>query len=217
MYNPLSTTIGSGSGIVGLILAGGKSRRMGSQGPKCLTDLDGKTLLRRVIDRANSQCSALVINANESRDLMEGYGLPIISDTVDGFAGPLAGVLAGMEWARKNREDCTHLVSFPCDSPFFPRNLVDELKSTLNSSKKALACAACKGQSHPVFGIWSLKLEDQLREALTTRGVRKVDEWTGEIGIVEKAFRAPGGIDPFFNINTPEDLAVAERMVKKLK
>jgi molybdopterin-guanine dinucleotide biosynthesis protein A len=199
--------------VAGVILAGGQARRMGG-GDKSLRLLGGEPLLGHAVARARSQVAALAINANGDPTRFDGFGLPVIADPIDGFAGPLAGVLAGMEWARARYPDAELVASFPTDAPFFPLDLVARLRAALDGGAD-IACASSKGQSHPVFGLWPLRLAADLRRALVTDGVRKVDAWTGGYRLVEVPF-AVGAVDPFFNANHPEDLAEAERHLMTL-
>ncbi len=197
--------------VVGLILAGGLSRRMGG-GDKALRMLAGETLLARVISRVKPQVRAMVLNANGNPSRFSAYDLPVVADAVPGFAGPLAGVLTGLEWAREHVPRVEWVVSFATDAPFFPRDLVSRLLEAVESDKADLACAASNGRRHPVFGLWPVSLGPQLRGALVAEGIRKVEDWTGRyrVAVVEYPQRP---FDPFFNANTPEDLAVAERIL----
>jgi molybdenum cofactor guanylyltransferase len=196
--------------IVGVLLAGGLSRRMGG-GDKSLRLLDGRTILARIIERAAPQVDRLVLNANGDPARFGAVGLPIVADGVEGFPGPLAGVLAGMEWAARELPEARWLASFATDAPFLPLDLVDRLVAAAGKAGVRLACAASAGQAHPVFGLWPIDLRGDLRRAIRDEGLRKVDLWTGRYGLVEVDFPA-APVDPFFNTNRPEDLAEAERL-----
>jgi len=198
----------SGVPVVGVLLAGGQSRRMGG-GDKCLRPLGGRPLLERVIERAAPQVARLVINANGDAGRFARFGLPVAADTVDGYAGPLAGVLTGMEWTVDNAPECAWIATFACDAPFFSENLVARLARAVANGAGDLACAASGGRRHPVFGLWPVALRAELRAALTQEGIRKVDDWTARYNLKEVEFDA-GTIDPFFNVNRPEDLVTAE-------
>lgn len=199
------------AGIAGVLLAGGLSRRMGG-GDKCLRPLGGQTILARIVARAQPQVAALMLNANGDPARFAPYGLPVRADLVEGYAGPLAGVLTGMAWAREALPGCRWLASFACDAPFLPLDLVACLVAALESNGADLACARSAGQSHPVFGLWPVPLHDALQRAMTEEGLRKVDLFTARYKLVEVEFPcAP--IDPFFNTNRPEDLEAAERML----
>ena len=195
--------------IAGVLLAGGLSRRMGG-GDKSLRMLGGATILARVIARARPQVTALVLNANGDPARFGEFGLPVVSDSIPDFAGPLAGVLAGLDWVAANVAGATHLASFATDTPFLPVDLVARLTAAVTDGKYDLACAASNGRTHPVFGLWPLALRDDLRAALHT-GVRKVDQWTARHRLVAVEFPAQP-YDPFFNTNTLEDLNEGERV-----
>ncbi len=192
--------------IVGVILAGGLSRRMGG-GDKSLRLLGDRTLLEHVIDRMRPQVADLVINANGDPARFARFGLPVVADPVPDYAGPLAGVLAGLDWAVDNHADCRFVVSVATDAPFLPRDLVARLLHGLEAANAELACAASGGQAHPVIGLWPVRLRDDLRHALTAEGIRKVDVWTGRHRLATVPFPEEGpGIDPFFNANRLDDL-----------
>jgi molybdopterin-guanine dinucleotide biosynthesis protein A len=203
------------SPIVGVLLAGGRSRRMGG-GDKSLLSLHGAPLLQHVIDRLRPQANVLVLNANGDPARFGQFGLPVASDEIPGFAGPLAGLLAGMNWARKNRPQAHYLVTAPCDTPFFPLNLVAALSEAIINSGQKIAIAAHKGRAHPAFGLWSTELSHPL-EAAIVAGRRKLLDWVDEHNGVSVEF-APlilddAENDPFFNINTPDDLLTAEQIL----
>jgi molybdenum cofactor guanylyltransferase len=198
-----------GHPVVGVLLAGGQARRMGG-GDKSLRPLGGRTILDHVIERARPQVAALLLNANGDPARFARFGLPIAADVVEGFAGPLAGVLTGMEWARANRPDCAWMVTIATDTPFFPRDLVARMYPAAESAD--LACASSNGRTHPVFGLWPVRLADDLRRAMVEEEIRKVDVWTARYRLVEVDFSA-APFDPFFNANRPEDLAEAERLL----
>ena len=202
--------------IVGLLLAGGQSRRMGG-GDKALRLLAGQTLLDRVIDRMRPQVAALVLNANGDPARFARFGLPVVADSIADFAGPLAGVLAGLDWTAANRPDCTLVVSIATDAPFLPADLVARLIEGMNAQGAALACAASGGQPHPVIGLWPVRLRDELRHALIAEGIRKVDVWTARYPLATVAFPDEiGGVDPFFNANRPEDLDRAAALLAEM-
>jgi molybdopterin-guanine dinucleotide biosynthesis protein A len=194
--------------ICGLLLAGGQSRRMGG-GDKCLMELGGQTLLRRLIATAAPQVGPLVLNTNSDPALFRDYGLPIAPDVVDGYAGPLAGVLTGLEWAAANAPHCDWVASFASDAPFAPTDLVSRMRTAIEREDSDMACASSAGRDHPVFALWPVRLAAELRAAVVTEGVRKVDTWTARYTLARAEFGTAGG-DPFFNINRPEDLAAAE-------
>jgi len=195
--------------VAGVLLAGGLSRRMGG-GDKCLRPLAGKPILAHVIERVAPQVQALVLNANGDRSRFREFGLPVVPDAIDGFAGPLAGVLTGMDWVRANRPDISWLVSIPTDAPFLPHDLVVRLRDAVGRDNGDMACARSGGRAHPVAGLWPVRLAEDLRSAMTKEEIRKVDIWTGRYRLIEVEF-ATDPVDPFFNANRPADLDMAER------
>jgi molybdopterin-guanine dinucleotide biosynthesis protein A len=201
--------------VVGVLLAGGLARRMGG-GDKALRLLGGKTLLQRVIERLRPQVRHLVINANGDTARFAGYGLAVVPDSIEGFAGPLAGVLAGLDWAAGHAPDCPFAVTAPTDAPFLPTDLVRRLILARTEEGADLACAASGGRTHPVVGLWPVCLREDLRRAMVFDTVRKVDAWTGRHRLAVAEFGS-GPIDPFFNANRPEDLDHAEGMLVLLR
>jgi molybdopterin-guanine dinucleotide biosynthesis protein A len=199
------------SNVAGVILAGGLSRRMGG-GDKCLRPLGGRPLLAHIVERARPQVAALVLNANGDPARFAGFSLPVAADVIEGFAGPLAGVLTGLEWAAQNAPQCRWVASFASDAPFVPRDLVARLLAAADAEKADLACAMSDGQAHPVFGLWRVDLAGDLRRAVADEGIHKVDRWTARYRLAQVEFPATP-FDPFFNANRPEDLAEAERLL----
>ena len=197
--------------ILGLLLAGGKSRRMGG-GDKCLRELAGRPILGHIIDRIRPQVSGLLLNANGDPERFAEFGLPVVADGVPDFAGPLVGVLAGLEWAATHAPDAPWVLSVPTDAPFLPHDLARRLFHACDGHRADMACAASDGRSHPVVGLWPVRLARNLRRALVDDGIRKVDEWTAQYRLATVEFPADP-IDPFFNTNRPEDLAEAERLL----
>jgi molybdopterin-guanine dinucleotide biosynthesis protein A len=197
--------------VAGLLLAGGQSRRMGG-GDKALRLLAGRSLLAHVVDRLRPQVATLVLNANGDPARFAGFGLPVLADGVPDFAGPLAGILAGLDWAARHRPDLSHIASVATDAPFLPRDLVARLAAGLEAANADLACAASGGRAHPVFGLWPVRLREDLRAALCGEGVRKVDRWTSRYRVATVPF-SDQPIDPFFNANRPEDLEAAAALI----
>ncbi len=197
--------------VVGVVLAGGLSRRMGG-GDKALLRLGGKPILDRIIERARPQVGPLVLNANGDPGRFAIFRLPVAADVIAGFTGPLAGVLTGLDWAAANAPDCPWVASFACDAPVVPPDLVARLMAAVEAEGADMACAASAGRSHPVFGLWPVHLRAALRQAMEVDGVRKVDLWTARYRLATVAFAADP-VDPFFNANRPEDLAEAERLL----
>ena len=200
--------------VVGILLAGGRSSRMGG-GDKCLRLLGGKPILARIIERLKPQISDIVINANGDVSRFVSFGLPVVPDSVAGFAGPLAGIHAGLEWVKANRPDSRHGVTVATDTPFLPLDLVQRFLAE-QAQHPSLVVARSEEGTHPVIGLWPVALAGDIEQSLQ-QGMRKVGGWTEQHGAVEVSFPPVeiGGrsIDPFFNINRPEDLAEAEALV----
>ncbi len=193
---------------LGAILAGGQSTRMGG-GDKGLLTLGDKTILRHVLDRLGPHVGQVALNANGDPSRFADYDLPVIPDSIDGFAGPLAGVLAGLDWAAT--QNATHIVTAAADTPFFPQSLTSQLVMATEVQGKPIALARTENGRHPTFGLWPVALRDDLRAALAD-GVRKVVQWTDSHGTAMADFQ-DNRFDPFFNVNTPEDLARAEQLL----
>jgi len=200
----------SNTDVVGLLLAGGLARRMGG-GDKPLRELNGRPLLEHVVERARPQVGTLILNANGDPERFVHFGLPVVADVVDGFAGPLAGILTGLEWMAANQSDAAWMVSFATDAPFFPTDMVSRLRESAEATNADVACACSKDRTHPVFALWRPSLRGDLRTALVEEDMRKIDRWTARYKVEEVSFDLDTtGRDPFFNINRPEDLAEAE-------
>src|SRR5689334_11065202 len=196
--------------IPGVLLAGGLARRMGG-GDKPMRTIAGRTILDRVIARLAPQCDGLILNANGDPARFAAFGLPVISDGVADFPGPLAGILAALDWAATNRPDVKLVLSAAADCPFLPRDLVSRLHAALAAENAELAVAASDGQSHPVIGLWSVALREQLRHALIVEDVRKIDRWTARFRLATVTWPTTP-LDPFFNANTMDDIAEADRL-----
>jgi molybdenum cofactor guanylyltransferase len=196
----------------GVLLAGGLARRMGG-GDKPMRQIAGRTILERVIARLEPQCDGLILNANGDPARFASFGLPVIADTVKNFPGPLAGVLAALDWAATNRPDVEFMLSAAADCPFLPRDLVARLHRTRAEQNAQLAVAASAGQSHPVIGLWSVALREELRHALVVEDMRKIDRWTARYRLATVTWPAEP-LDPFFNANTMDDIAAAERLAE---
>ena len=201
--------------IAGVVLAGGLSRRMGG-GDKALLEVGGKPILARVVERFAPQVGPLVLNINGDPDRFSEYGLPVMADPVEGFAGPLAGVLAGLEWTHAHHPGIEWVVSAASDSPFLPDNLVARLVEAVAESAADMACAASGGRNHPVFGLWPVRLRNELRRALVDEDIKKVDVWTARYALTVAEFE-DRPFDPFFNANRPEDLERAEALISSVQ
>jgi molybdenum cofactor guanylyltransferase len=202
----------SNEAVPGVLLAGGLARRMGG-GDKPMRQIGGSTILERVIARLKPQCGELILNANGNPARFARFGLPVIPDTVADFPGPLAGILAALDWAATHRPGVSIVFSAAADCPFLPRDLVARLNEALVNEDAQLAVAASGGQSHPVIGLWSVALRDELRHALVQEDVRRIDRWTARYKLATVAWPTEP-LDPFFNANTMDDIAEAERLAE---
>lgn len=194
--------------IAGIVLAGGRGRRLG-QGEKCLRRLGARSLLEHAVARATPQTATLLLSFNGDACSLPACGLPVIADTVPGFAGPLAGVLAGLEYLQAHRHGARWLASFACDCPWFPRDLVQRLLHQADGDGSEVAVARSAGRLHPVFALWSCDLAGPLHDALTQQQIRGAGEFLRTRRHVAVDWPATP-FDPFFNINTPAELALAE-------
>jgi molybdopterin-guanine dinucleotide biosynthesis protein A len=180
-------------------------------GDKPMRQIGGRTILERVITRLKPQCGELILNANGDPARFANFGLPVIPDTVEDFPGPLAGILAALDWTAANRPGIRHVLSVAADCPFLPRDLVVRLNEALVNEQAQLAVAASDGQSHPVIGLWEVALRDELCHALVQEGIRKIDRWTARYKLVTVTWPVTP-LDPFFNANTMDDIAEADRL-----
>jgi molybdopterin-guanine dinucleotide biosynthesis protein A len=197
---------------LGLVLAGGLARRMGG-GDKALITIGGVAILDRVLALLRPACAGIILNANGDPARFRRYGLPVVPDSVPDFAGPLAGILAGLDWAAANRPDLAWIVSVPGDCPFLPHDLVARLHEARDKVDAPLACARSGEWRHPVVGLWPIALREDLRHALVVEDLRKIEVWTARHGVAIADWPAQP-VDPFFNVNTPEDAVEAERLVR---
>lgn len=205
--------------VAGIILAGGQARRMGG-GDKALKPIAGRPMLDRVIDRLRPQVGTLALNANGDPHRFSAYGLPVVADSIAGFAGPLAGVLAGMDWALAHAPTARSVVTVAGDTPFFPEDLVERFLDATGDDEETIALASSGGKTHPVFGLWPVALADDLRAFLAAGETRKVLAWVDRHRRIDVAFDETqvGALrfDPFFNINRPEDVEEAEKIAVAL-
>ena len=198
---------------IGVILAGGRAERMGG-GDKPLRMVGGRPLLTRVIEALQPQCDGLVLNANGDPARFAAFGLPVVPDTVaDG--GPLAGVLAGLDWVAVHRPEVRWMLSASGDCPFLPADLVARLRSARHAEGAEVVSARSGGQTHHVIGLWPVAMRDALRHALMVEGCRKVHMWTGRQRLTTVDWPVEPH-DPFFNANRPEDLETADRIAAAL-
>lgn len=198
--------------VAGLILAGGLSRRMGG-GDKTLLLLDGRPMLLHVVDRIAPQVGPLAINANGDPDRFAPFGRAVVPDEIEGFPGPLAGILAGLEWAKRDHPGLTHVLTVPADAPFLPRDLVARLWAEIAAGAD-IACAASAGWTHPPIALWPVRLRADLRKAVVEEGLRKIDAWTARYRTVSVEWPATP-LDPFYNVNRPEDLEAAKELMEQ--
>jgi molybdopterin-guanine dinucleotide biosynthesis protein A len=195
---------------LGVVLVGGLARRMGG-GDKARLRIGGRTILERVLVRMRPQCAALILNANGDPARFADTGLEIVPDGVPGFAGPLAGILAALDWAAAHAPEIADVVSVPGDCPFLPNDLVARLLCARAQERARLACARSGEWRHPVIGLWPVDLRSDLRKALLDEGLHKIELWTARHGVAVADWPATP-VDPFFNVNTPDDAAAAERI-----
>jgi len=195
---------------IGVILAGGLARRMGG-GDKPMRKILGVTILEHVVRRLSDQCDGLILNANGDPSRFGPFGLPVVEDDVKGNPGPLAGILAALDWTAAYQPDAEWVVSVAGDCPFLPRDLVRRLQEARTTQQSELAVASSGGQVHPVNGLWRVALRHKLRHALVAEDVRKIDRWTGRYRMATATWPIEP-VDPFYNANTLEDLSEAERL-----
>ncbi len=193
-----------------IVLAGGLARRMGG-GDKPMRIIAGRSILDRVIARLRPQCACIVLNANGDPARFAAFGLPVIADSILHFPGPLAGILAGLDWAAANRPGVAFVLTAAGDCPFLPRDLVSRLHQARIEGNAQIAVAASGGQSHHVIGLWPVDLREELRHALAVEGIRKVERWTTRYKTVAATWPITP-FDPFFNANTTDNLTEAERL-----
>ncbi len=194
------------SDIVAVVLAGGRSSRMGG-GDKPLIELDGLTILDRVLMRLSPHLSAIAINANGDPGRFDRFGLPVLADTVGGYQGPLAGILAGLAWATTH-EGVRFMVTVPGDTPFLPSDLVPRLLAAA-AGFDGIVLAASHGRTHPVCGVWPADLVPRLESHMAIDGSRRVLDFVASNPVRTIDFEPERDVDPFFNVNTPDDLARA--------
>jgi molybdenum cofactor guanylyltransferase len=198
---------------LGVILAGGLSRRMGG-GNKSLLVFEGLTLLEHVAQRLAPQCESLIINANSEFPSFENLPFPVVPDLVGGSLGPLAGILTALEWTATHRPGIEWIASIPGDTPFIPLDLVPQLHEARHEAERPLACASSGSQVHFAVGLWPVSLRQDLRQALLENGMRSVSDWAGLHGYAEASWPVEP-VDPFFNINTPDDWAEAKVLAQR--
>jgi molybdenum cofactor guanylyltransferase len=197
--------------VTGVILAGGQARRMGG-GDKCLRLLGGRPILAHIIERVRPQVAHLVLSANGDPARFAAFGLEVVADPVPGSVGPLAGILAALDWAAERARESTFIASFPADTPFVPSDLVSRLVGAALGADADLAWAVSNGQRHPATAVWRVGLREDLRAAITVEKLYRIADWTCRYRLVEVPF-AVDAVDPFLNINRAADLEAAERFL----
>jgi len=200
--------------ILGAILAGGQSKRMGKD--KLFLEFNNKKLIEHTIDKVKKYLKKVIIITNQDNEFFFKNNLTTVKDCIEGQLGPLVGILTAMKWAKENLSKCSWIATFPCDTPFFPESII---KSFIEESKKKeslILCASSHGRKHNIFGLWSLDLYDKLENDLINKKIRKVQDWTEKNKIKNLEFKFID-YDPFFNINTEEDLAFAKKLSTKIK
>ncbi|MDO8606594.1 MAG: molybdenum cofactor guanylyltransferase MobA [Phaeospirillum sp.] len=190
--------------IAGVILAGGLSRRMGG-GDKSLIAVEGQSLLDRTIERLSPQVGPMILNANGDPARLAGFTLPVVPDVIEGYAGPLVGVLTGLEWLQDHSMGVEWMVSVAADTPLFPQDLVERLHQAVVDEGADIGIACTGSRTHPVFALWPTRLASQLRAAVAEEGIRKIEAWTDRYKVARVDWPAKP-VDPFFNVNTPEDV-----------
>ncbi|SFK26919.1 molybdenum cofactor guanylyltransferase MobA [Methylocapsa palsarum] len=199
----------------GIVLAGGLASRMGG-GDKGLRTIGGGTILGRVIECLRPQCAGLVLNANGDPARLAEFGLPVVADDLPGFKGPLAGLLAGLDWMAARRPDVAVVLSAPSDTPFLPGDLVGRLAAARREQGADIACASSCGGLHPVVALWPVNIRADLRHALVDEDERKIDRFTRRYKVAAVDWRCEP-LDPFFNANEPADLQAAEAFLQRKK
>jgi molybdopterin-guanine dinucleotide biosynthesis protein A len=211
--------------LVGVILAGGLSRRMGGV-EKSFIELNNKPLIAHSIDRLSKQLNHIAINANGEPTRFETFNLPVIKDPIEGYLGPLAGILAGMKWAKETHKNAQYVASIASDTPFFPIDFITQSCNALNQiqdkGKAKIILATSNDRHHPVFGLWPIELFDELNVFLTTSETQKVLAFVDQYQLIKVPFENQNfgdknteKYDPFFNINTPDDLSIAQEIAKQ--
>ena len=199
--------------ILGSILAGGKSKRMGED--KLFLNLNNKTLIEHTINKVKKYFKELIIITNKENEFFVKNNLTTVKDCIEGQLGPLVGILTAMKWAKENSPKSSWIASFPCDTPFFPESIISKFIEESKKKESLILCASSHGRKHNIFGLWSLDLYDKLYNDLVNNKVRKVQDWTQTNNIKNLEFKFKD-YDPFFNINTTEDLEFAKKLSLKI-
>ena len=199
--------------ILGAILAGGKSKRMRKD--KLFLNLNNKTLIEHTVNKVKKYFKELIIITNKKNEFFAKNNLTTVKDCIEGQLGPLVGILTAMKWAKENSPKCSWIATFPCDTPFFPEIIIPKFIEESKKRESLILCASSHGRKHNIFGLWSLDLYDKLHNDLVNNKVRKVQDWTKANNIKNLEFEFKD-YDPFFNINTDEDLEFAKKLNLKI-
>jgi len=200
--------------ILGAILAGGQSKRMGKD--KLFLEINNRKLIEHIIDKVKKYLKQLIIITNQNNEFFSKNNLITVKDCVEGQLGPLVGILTAMKWAKENSNKYSWIATFPCDTPFFPESIIKSFIEESEKKESLMLCASSHGRKHNIFGLWSLDLYDKLKDDLINKKIRKVQDWTEKNKIKNLEFKFKD-YDPFFNINTEEDLNFAKKLGKKIK
>ena len=200
--------------ILGVILAGGQSKRMGKD--KLFLELNNKKLIEHTIDKVKKYLKKVIVITNQDNEFFSKNNLTTVKDSIEGQLGPVVGILTAMQWAKENLNKCSWIATFPCDTPFFPESIIKSFIEESEKKESLILSASSHGRKHNIFGLWSLNLYDKLKDDLINKKVRKVQDWTekNKIKNLEFTFK---DYDPFFNINTKEDLEFARKLSKKIR
>ncbi len=200
--------------ILGAILAGGKSKRMGKD--KLFLELNNKMLIEHTINKVEKYLKDIIIITNQKNEYFSKKNLKTVEDCIEGQLGPLVGILTAMKWAKENLKECSWIATFPCDTPFFPETIIKKFIEKSKKKDSLLLCASSHGRKHNIFGLWSLDLYEKLKDDLINNKIRKVQDWTEKHKITNVEFDFKE-YDPFFNINTLDDLETAKKIVRNEK
>jgi len=200
--------------ILGAVLAGGQSKRMGKD--KLFLELNNKKLIEHTLDKVKKYLKKIIIITNQDNKFFFENNLTTVKDCVEGQLGPLVGILTAMKWAKENLSKCSWIATFPCDTPFFPESIIKRFIEESEKKESLILCASSHGRKHNIFGLWSLDLYEKLKDDLINKKVRKVQDWTEKNKIKNLEFKFKD-YDPFYNINTEEDLEFAKKLSKKIK
>ena len=200
--------------ILGAILAGGQSKRMGKD--KLFLELNNKKLIEHTLDKVKKYLKKIIIITNQDNKFFFENNLTTVKDCIEGQLGPLVGILTAMKWAKENLSKCSWIATFPCDTPFFPESIIKSFIEESEKKESLILCASSHGRKHNIFGLWSLDLYEKLKDDLINKKVRKVQDWTEKNKIKNLEFKFKD-YDPFFNINTEEDLEFAKKLSKEIK